>query len=126
MAAVECSQTSLLAFGALGRSLLNRGRRRDAGTVVAGNIGVIAALDPVPAEVVALEDVIPVAVEGATGCDAFLVVGAIWEHCASHGGAECDRGEACEGVDNTDKLHGEDVEGNRWLSEETDVEKSKY
>jgi hypothetical protein len=81
VAVVECRQALLFAFGAFGR-------RGHAGAVGAGCVGVVAAYDPSPAEVVALEDFVAVAVEGTAGCCAVVGGGAGWEDTVSHGGGE--------------------------------------
>jgi hypothetical protein len=87
VAAVQHGQALLLAFNALG--LL-----RDAGAVVAVNIGVRAALNPVPAEVRAPEDVVAITVERAAGGCIVVALGALWKRSARHRRAEGSCGEA--------------------------------
>ncbi len=105
VAVVECRQALLFAFGAFGR-------RGHAGAVGAGCVGVVASYDPGPAEVVALEDVVAVAVEGTAGCCAVVGGRAGWEDTARHGGGQGGCEEACEGDDDTEGFHYDNVGDN--------------
>jgi hypothetical protein len=111
VAAVQHGQALLLAFNALG--LL-----RDAGAVVAVNIGVRAALNPVPAEIRTLEDVVAVAVERAAGGGIVVALGTLWKGSARHRRAESSCGEAQKSEGAVGELHlasAVSLEGGRFV-----------
>jgi hypothetical protein len=98
VAAVQYGQALLLAFNTLGLI-------RDAGAVVAENIGARAAPNPFPAEIRTPEDVVAVAVERAAGGDIVVSLGAIWKRSARHRRAEGSCGEAQKSEGGVGELH---------------------